>query len=187
MEYNHEKLYRCGMIINQAQKISHNKTSPSCTKHLPTSLHLKTDTIPKTHRNNHPMTSVLPTPIKWIHLCDNDGSIHNTEKTRIETIWSSYNIEQYYIQRWQIPISEYVWYNSTSWWLMYCSDHWQFSFVVKKNLFSLVKKATTAWKPSAPAVTCTGDRLPSDLTSVTTFPGKLAITTWFVGSTVCKP
>ena len=68
---------------------------------LPHQLHRKMDWAAHQYRYQHSSISYCPPTIVRIHLIDNNGAITSNEKEILETNWSLYQLEQYFVNRWQ--------------------------------------------------------------------------------------
>ena len=105
MKYYYSNICQRGLIIQDIRKIPKykNETSITMTSHI--LMHQKVDEMSRKHRTTLTPTSTIPLPQEWIHLSDNTGVITGNEKIILETQQSTYEIEEYYINRWQTTAS----------------------------------------------------------------------------------
>ena len=73
---------------------------------LPTQLHQLMDRQAKESRKTLPHSPHIPMSIARPHTRDTDGEITSNEKFILETTWSTYTTEQFYITRWQITSTD---------------------------------------------------------------------------------
>jgi len=109
MEHYHNEMKRRGLNISKA--IHTNNDSPQHkdpTKHF----HQEMDTLARQHRIQTIPQQHIPTKTDRVHITDNDGDITSRERQILETNWTTYRIEQYFIQRWDLTaprIQQYEW------------------------------------------------------------------------------
>ena len=96
----HAYLTTKGMTILPAKKVHSTKEPYTLQANNPISLHQLADLTAPSMMITHLATwSVIPHPEK-IYISDMDGVVTGEEKQILETHWSLYRIEEYYITRW---------------------------------------------------------------------------------------
>jgi len=136
MQRYHENLQSRGMQIPPITYIRKGKQQQES---LPYELYQQMDHIAKQTRQNDMTTTIIPTQWNRIHLINNEGAITSKEKHLLETNWSTYRIEQYYMDRWEITaqtLQQYDWEN-------YSTVYQQSNFTTKKFMI----KVMTGWLP----------------------------------------
>ena len=105
LKYYYHNICQRGLIINSIKEIPQYKKDKQHDDDIHIQLHQRVESIARGHRHNGTMPKYISPPQEWIHLRDYTGVITSQEKQVLENNWNAYNLENYYIQRWNTTSS----------------------------------------------------------------------------------
>jgi len=112
LQYYYNQLSKRGIHIKPITKLPKYKKDNPPENDLHIQLHQQVDAIARNHRQTGVTPSYNPPPQDYVHLRDFNGVITSQEKQVLETNWTTYELETYYIQRWQTTattITQFDW------------------------------------------------------------------------------
>ena len=137
MEHYYDNMLKRGVQLSPIQKITSQKNKQP--KDLPQDLHQQMDKNAKLCRQLNPSSPHVSLPIERPHIQDHDGEITSSKKVILETHWSTYLLENYYLKRWEIPLSEFKQLD----WKSYEINYKKASPTLQKYIIKLL----TGWLP----------------------------------------
>ena len=114
MESYHARLLKHGLQVKILQKVTTTKHKQHDDLPIINQLHSQVDKQARHHRTTNTPSSHSLTPHNSAYLINMDGAITSQEKYYLETLWTTYNIETYYADRWAIPLQQiatFDWHN----------------------------------------------------------------------------